>query len=152
MRAKAMVCLSAAILLSVLLSGCSQGGGVSLPIKVENADHVGALALNLLYDSMVLEVTGVDAKALARTGTPRWTVLEPGKLLVVVENADIDGGGTLVEAKFKVVSSTGLSTLTIQVLEARSLNTGELVEAQVTDGAFTASDRSVEAPVISFGP
>ena len=153
MRSKLAVCLSAIVLLSTLVAGCGTGGGgVSMPISIENADHVGAIAFNLLYDSTVFEVTAVNVGALARNSAAQWSVEKPGQLKVIVQNArNINGDGTLVAVKCKVLNKTGSSTLVIQVLEARSANTGEVVETQVSEGSFSASDMSIEAPVISFG-
>lgn len=152
MRSKFVVCLSAIVLLSILMAGCGTGGGPSVPIKIENADHVGAIAFYLLYDSTVFEVTAVSVGALARGSTAQWAIEKPGQLKVVVLNAkNINGGGTLVAVKCKVLNNTGSSTLAIQVLEARSADTGEVVETQVSEGSFSASDMSVEPPVISFG-
>jgi hypothetical protein len=153
MRAKFVVCLSVIVLLSALVAGCGTGGGgLSLPIKIENADHVGAIALNLLYDSAILEVTAVTVGALARGSTASWAIEGPGQLKVVVLNAKyMNGDGTLVAVKCRVLNSAGSSTLVVRVLEARSADTGEVVETHVTEGNFTASDESVEAPVISFG-
>jgi hypothetical protein len=114
------------------------------------------MAFNLLYDSTVLEVTGVSKAALVRNsnGTARWAIEKPGQLYVVVENAKnnrINGDGTLVVVKCRVLNAAGSSTLAIQVLEAYSGDTGERVETQVSEGSFSASDMSIEAPVISFG-
>lgn len=149
MRLKMAICLSAVMLLSMLLSGCSQAN-TSVPIKVENANHLRELAFNLLYDTTVLEVSGVGMTDLTRMGSVRWGVQEPGKLLVLLAGEDINGGGTLVVVKCNVPGSTGVSTLTIQVLEAYS-TAGELLEPQVSEGSLSAEDKSVVPPVIIFG-
>lgn len=153
MSSKFLVCLSAIVLLLTLVVGCGTGGGgVDVPIKIENADHLGSIAFNLLYDSTVLEVTAVNVGSLARGSNAQWAIEKPGQLLVGVQNAkNIDGKGTLVAVKCKVLNTTGSTTFAILVLEARSANTGELVETQVSEGSFSASDMSIEAPVIDFG-
>jgi hypothetical protein len=152
MKSKFVVCLSVIVLLSTLVAGCSTGeGGVGVPIKIQKADHVGAIAFNLLYDSTVLEVTGVNVGALARNSRAQWSIEKPGQLKVVVQNANINGDGTLVKVNCRVLNTTGSSTLPIQVLQAISTDTGGLVETQVSEGSFSASGKSVEAPVISFG-
>ena len=143
---------SIALLAVAPVVGCGTGGGgLGVPIKIENADHVGAISLNLLYESTVLEVTAVNVGALVSGSSAQWAVEEPGRLKVVVQNANINGDGTLVTVKCKGLNATGSSTLVIQVLGAISADTGEDVETQVTDGSFSAADDSVEAPVISFG-
>ena len=152
MRRKPVICLSVLLILSALVVGCGTGGGLSVPVKIENADHVGAIALNLLYDSSVLKVTAVNVGDLAKGSSAQWAIVGPGKLKVVVQNAKyMNGDGTLVTVKCKALNSTGSSTLAIQVLGAISADTGEDVGTQVTDGTFTASNESVEAPVISLG-
>jgi len=153
MRSMSVLRLSVLLMLSALLVGCGTGGGgLSVPVKIENADHVGAISFNLLYDSSVLKVTAVNVGDLAKGSSAQWAIVGPGKLKVVVQNAkNISGDGTLVTVKCKALDTTGSSTLVIQVLGATSANTGEDVGTQVTDGSFSASDDSVEAPVISFG-
>ena len=152
MRPKSLICLSVLLMLSALVVGCgTAGGGLGVPIKIENADHVGAISFNLLYDSSVLKVTAVNVGDLAKGSSAQWAIVGTGQLKVVVQNANINGDGTLVTVKCKALNTTGSSTLVIQVLGATSANTGEDVGTQVTDGSFSASDDSVEAPVISFG-
>jgi hypothetical protein len=152
MRSKSVICLSVLLMLSALVVGCGTGGGgLTVPVKIENADHVGAIAFNLLYESTVLEVTAVNVGDLAKGSSAQWAIVGTGQLKVVVQNANINGDGTLVTVKCKALSSTGSSTLVIQVLGATSADTGEDVGTQVTDGSFSAADESVEAPVIIFG-
>ena len=152
MRPKSLICLSVLLMLSALVVGCgTAGGGLGVPIKIENADHVGAISFNLLYDSSVLKVTAVNVGDLAKGSSAQWAIVGTGQLKVVVQNANINGDGTLVTVKCKGLNATGSSTLVIQVLGATSGNTGEDVETQVTDGSLSAADESVEAPVIIFG-
>ena len=152
MRSKSVICLSVLLMLSALVVGCgTAGGGPSVPVKIENADHVGAIAFNLVYDSSVLKVTTVNVEDLARGSSAQWAIVGTGQLKVVVQNANINGDGTLVTVKCKALNTTGSSTLVIQVLGATSGNTGEDVGTQVTEGRYSAADDSVEAPVISFG-
>jgi hypothetical protein len=153
MRTKSVICLSVLLMFSALVVGCGTGGGgVSVPVKVDNAEHVEAIAFKLLYDPTVLKVTAVDVGALARGSNAQWAIIGQGQLKVTLQNAkNLNGDGTLVAVKCKVLDTASSSTLVIQVLEARSADTGEVVETQVTEGSFTASDKSVEAPVISFG-
>jgi Cohesin domain len=152
MRSRAVVCLSLIVLLSTLVAGCGTGGAPSVSIKIENADHLGGIYFSLLYDSSVLEVTGIRQGALARSRGMKMGIPKAGEIQVLVDTGSgISGDGTLVKVEYKVLNSTGTSTLVIQVLEARSAETGELLETHVTEGTFGASGKSVVAPVISFG-
>jgi hypothetical protein len=154
MSAKPLVVLCLTIFLAALSIGCSAGGekgDISVPVNIENANHVGVVVFELTYDSRVLEAGSVDKGTLARGADARYVTTKPGTLLVVVEKApNIDGDGTLVVAYFKVLDEAGSSTFTIDILEARDSNTGEVLVPQVSDGSFVASDMSVEPPVITF--
>ena len=155
MRWKLVVCLSVVVVLSMLVTGCGTGGNApSVPIEIENADHLGGIYLSFQYDSSVLEVTGVKqgAKALAAGRTIRWSSANAGVMEVYMETGTkgISGDGTLLVMKYKVLNSAGVSKLVVQVIEARSMETGELLDTHVSEGSFSASGESVEAPVITF--
>ncbi len=154
MRWKLVVCLSVVLVLSTLVTGCGTGGSApSVPIKIENADHLGGIYLSFQYDSSVLEVTGVKqgALALATSRTIRWASPKVGEMEVLVDTGEgISGDGTLLVMKCKVLNSAGSSKLVVQVMEARSAETGELLNTQVLEGSLSASGESVEAPVITF--
>lgn len=141
-----------ALLLMMIALGCDLGeGSIGVPIELKNADRVGAVAFTLLYDSTVLEVEGVEMRALARGATAGYNADTPGELFVSITNApNISGNGTLVEVKFKVLDDAGSSTLQIEVLGALNLDTQEPVETVVSDGLFSAADNSTDPPVITF--
>jgi len=123
-----------------------------MPIEVTNADRVGAIAFNLVYDSSVLEAQAVEVKELATGANASYSTSTPGKLLVLVQNApNINGSGTLVVAKFKVLNTAGATTLEIEVVEALNLDTGEPVGTSVSDGSYSGTTDSVEPPIIIFG-
>jgi len=64
-----------------------------------------------------LKVTTVNVEDLARGSSAQWAIVGTGQLKVVVQNANINGDGTLVTVKCKALNTTGSSTLVIQVLE-----------------------------------
>ena len=149
-----MICLSAIGLASMMVAGCAlrQEGGTRLQIKVKNADYVAAIAFTLIYDPSVIGVTGVSRGPLSSGGALLWGVEPPGRLSVVISHDYyLNGDGTLIEVNYHVLDNRGSSTLTVEVVEARSQQTGDTVQAQVSEGSFSASDMSVEAPVIIFG-
>ncbi len=142
-----------ALLASTIVLGCDlDPDSIGVPIEVTNADRVGAIAFNLIYDSSVLEAQDVDVKELARGATAQYSAKTPGKLVILLQNApNIDGSGTLVEAKFKILNTGGSTKFQIEVLEALNLDTGESVETNVSDGSFSAVEGSVQPPTIVFG-
>ena len=155
MRWRLVICLSVAVVLSTLVTGCGTGGNApsvpSVPIKVENADNLGGIWVSFQYDSSVLEVTRVKQGALATSRKLTWASPKAGEMQVLMgTGTGISGDGTLLVMKCKVLNSAGSSKLVIQVMEARNAETGELLVTQVSEGSFSASGESVEAPVITF--
>lgn len=124
--------------------------GLSVPIEVKNADRVGAITFKVLYDPAVLEVRAVNKDKLALSAHAAFNKDTPGQLLVVIQHAEISGNGKLVTVKFRVLDKRGTSTFAIEVLELKSLKTRGMVESEITDGVFSASDMTVKAPVIGF--
>jgi hypothetical protein len=154
-RWRLVVGLSAMVLLSTLGMGCSTGGSApSVPIEIVNADRLGGIYISFQYDSSVLEVTKVKqgALALATSRTIRWASPKAGEMEVLMDSGEgISGDGTLLVMKCNVLNSAGVSKLLIQVKEARSMETNELLDAQVSEGSFSAGGKSIVAPVITFG-
>jgi len=141
------------LVLSLIPLGCDlEPGTIGVPIEVTNADQVGAIAFNLIYDASVLEAQEVIAKKLAKGASAGYSTNTPGTLVVLVENApDLNGSGTLVEARFKVLNAEGSTTFKIEVAEALSLETREPVETSVLDGSYSGPQNSVQPPTIVFG-
>jgi len=154
MRWRLVVCLSVVVVLSTLVTGCGTEGNLqSVPINIENADHLGGIYISFQYDSSVLEVTRVKqgAVALAASRTIRWKSPQVGEMRVLMDaGKGISGEGTLLVMKCKVLDSAGSSKLVVEVMEARSTETNELLDTQVSEGSFSASGESVEAPMITF--
>ena len=152
MRWRLVICLSVAVVLSTLVTGCGTGGNApSVPIKIKNADNLGGIWVSFQYDSSVLEVTRVKQGALATSRKLTWASPKAGEMQVLMgTGTGISGDGTLLVMKCKVLNSAGSSKLVIQVMEARNAETSELLVTQVSEGSFSASGESVEAPVITF--
>ena len=155
MRWKLVVCLSVVVLLSALVTGCGTGGSAPsvpiVPIEIENAEDLGGIVFRLVYDSSVLEFTGIKQGARARSRTMQFGIVKPGEIEVLVgAGTGISGDFTLAKLECKVLNSAGASKLVVQVTDARNAKTGQILNTQVSEGSFSASDMSVKAPLIVF--
>jgi hypothetical protein len=122
-----------------------------VPIRIENAENLGGIVFRLVYDSSVLEVTEITQGYLARSRSIQYELLNPGEIEVLVGTGEeISGDGILVVLHCKALGSAGVSKLVVQVTQARSVATGELLHTQVSEGSFSESGKSVKAPVITF--
>ncbi len=128
---------------------------LEIPIEVRNADDIGAIAIELVYDSSVLRVDRVDPAELAEGADAGFNKDDRGRLVVVVQNApSINGDGTLVTVIFDVMDERGETDLVIEDIQARNFTTHEFVsdQAQGQTGNFRADDMSYVAPAIVFVP
>ena len=125
---------------------------MDLPVQVRGADEIGAIAFELVYDATLLDPTLVDPDELAKGANAGFNDDNPGRLVVVVQNApSIDGDGTLVTIQFDVLRDSGTSDLVLENVQARSLATLEFVSPMVQPGNVVAEDLSYVAPTFVFG-
>ncbi len=145
--------LGAFIALVLLTLSCSTTGEdiIDVPINIKNATDVGAVGFDLVYNSDVLTATEVSVDDLSRGAEAGYNADTPGRLYIAVQNAPlINGDGILVRAYFEVVDHAGISTFTLENIQARNGVTLEYVEAQSSGGNFVAADMTITAPVIDF--
>jgi len=152
MTARLLSTVATVILLAVWASGCvTTTTTVSVPVEVRSANNIGAIGFELAYDSTLLEVTEVDDVGFSESADAGYNSDTPGRLVVVVENASINGDGTLVEVNFKALQDSGESAVTFERIEARNATTGELVTTQTEAGSIRVDDESYVSPKIVFG-
>ena len=150
---KLLYSLVAFLFIMLLLVGCSgtDEGTVGVSIEIKNADDIGAVGFNLIYDPSVLSVGDVLRDELATGADSGYNADTPGNLLVVVQNArPINGDGVLVKVFFNLLDESGSSSITLENVVAKNRTTLENVNAGTVPGSFNALDMSVVAPVIDF--
>ena len=142
------------LLLSISLLGCggTSENVIAVPIEVRNADNIGAMYFEIIYDSTVLEAVEVRADKLATGADSGYNKDTAGTLIVLVENAPkLNGDGALVKAFFGILNHNATGTLNIVNLQARNLTTLEYIEGTATAGSYDTATKSVYAPLIDFG-
>lgn len=144
-----VLCIS--LLLVLTLTACRGGEGeVKIPVDLKNASNVGSLHIELVYDSAVLEATEVKVGNLARNAAIEFNLGDPGRVIVAIIDAmGINGDGPVVTVSFNVVGE-GMSSLTLENVEAYDAETLYDIITAASPGNFVAKDNSFTAPVIVF--
>ena len=87
------------------------GSTVDVAIEVANAEKVGALQFEVVYDSSVLEAQSAKAGALASDSLIEVKTDKPGRLFIaLVTTNGINGSGTVATASFRVIGEVGKTT------------------------------------------
>ena len=147
LTAIAAICVA----LALVAAGCVTTKSLELPVEVVSASNVGAIAFEIVYDSALLEVTDVKPDDLAEGATSGYNNDTPGRLLVVVQGALINGDGTLVKVHFTLTEGTGSITLPLENLQVLDASTSAAVPFQTVAGSVSAEDGSWVAPRIVVG-
>ena len=126
----------------------AKGAEVSIPISVTAAPGVGALHVELTYDTAVLEGLSVSGGKLASNalvdGNPT-----PGRLIMGLVSSDkIDGDGDVFVAKFRVIGDKGAtSTLGLDKVQAWEATLDRLdIAVTAQPGTFTVTGPSSSFP------
>jgi hypothetical protein len=139
----------------LLITGCSGGKGngtVDVAINVQNSPGVGSLQKELVYDSSLLEATGVKAEKLAGNAMVESNTGSPGRVIIaIVDSAGINGQGPLVTVSFKVVGKGESCTLTLESVAAYRATTLTDITLKISNGSVSVKKGAV-SPVITFSP
>jgi hypothetical protein len=147
-----MIAVSLLTIVVTATTGCVEPGTASVAVEVVNADSVGAIAFEVVYDATLLEVIRVNPDDLADGANSGFNNDTPGRLLIVVQQApSINGTGDLVTIQFDILRGSGQTSLALENMQARSLATGQPVPVQGTAGSVKADDASYVSPRLIFG-
>jgi len=146
------------LVMALVLGGCSlipkstptpEGGGV--PINLQGASNVGSLHIELVYDSAMLEATGVKAGKLGRNAVIESNMETPGRAIIgIIDASGINGDGPVVTVSFKAKGKEGTSSLTLENVEAYDAETLYDIITKTFPGEVMAKDNSFTVPAITF--
>jgi hypothetical protein len=136
---------------SLIPKSTSTPEGVGVPINLNGASNVGSLHIELVYDSTVLEATGVKAGKLGRNAVIECNLETPGRAIIgIVDASGINGDGSVVTVSFKAKGKEGTSPLTLESVEANDAETLYDLITKTSPGEFMAKGSSFTAPGITF--
>lgn len=126
------------------------GGENTVPIQVNNADGVGALHIELVYDSSIIEVADVTLGRLGENGQVDFEV-EPGRVVIgFIDAMGMSGSGDVVGVEF-TENSDGESSLALENVVATDAETLYDLVVQTSAGSLDTDDDTSTAPVITIG-
>lgn len=134
---------SAAVTLTAGTAKAGPDASTGVPITMETSKEVGALHVEVTFDSKVLQATGVTGGNMLPQGSLiDFNVSQPGRAVIGLATlAKLTGSGTLATVQFKVVGEKG-ATSTIGLEKAAAWegneNRFDLLVA-TTSGTFTVS-------------
>lgn len=148
-----VVIIIAVVIVVVFVLGGSDddGGGENMvPIQVQNANGLGALHIEVVYDSSIVEVTEVSLAGIAENGQVDYEVSNRGRVVIgLIDAMGMNGSGDVVEISFNE-KAEGNSSLTLENVSATDANTLYDLVTETTDGSLNTKNDTMKAPVISL--
>ena len=139
------------MLLVLPLTACGGAGASAISINLTNANDVGSLHIELVYDPAIIEVTAVKAGKLAQGAVVDSNISAPGRAIIGIVNANgIAGTGVVASVSFKAKAKTGSSALTLENVKAYSAEKLQEIVATVSAGQYDTKSKKVTAPSITF--
>jgi len=120
--------------------GAPHGEDVEIPIEVKGASQVGAMHIELTYDTAVLSpIREVREGDLAGGGLVVGNINTPGRVTVSVAHANgFSGDGVVAKVVARVAGKDGASTpLELQNVTANHVQTKAAIAATASNGTFT---------------
>ena len=156
---KALIALVVVIIIAVVVvvvfvlggSDDEAGGESAVYIQVQNADKLGALHIELVYESSMLEATDVKLGDLAENGQVDFDLGTPGRAVIgVIDAMGINGSGDVVEISFNE-KKNGRSSLELENVMATDAETLYDLIVVTTDGSLDTDKDTSTAPMIALG-
>ncbi len=150
-----VIAVVVAVVVFVFVLGGSDddgGGENAIPIQVKNAKNLGALHIELVYDSSILEATEVRLVGLGENGQIDYELKTSGRVIIGFINAmGANGSGDLVEIIFSE-KADGNSQLSLENVVATDANTLYDLVVKTSIGSLDTKNDNSKAPIINLGP
>jgi hypothetical protein len=128
---------------------------IVVPINVSGASVLGALHLELSYDSDILQVVSVERGGLLGAGTLfQYNLDTPGDLIFgLADSHGISGDGSIAVVTFKASGKYKyISSLSMENVLAYNANTLEEIPGTTTEGSFNPGTKSLVLPGLTLVP
>ena len=150
------IIIVAVMVVTVFVPACGggsddeDGGANVVPVQVKNADGVGALHIEVVYDSSIIEVADVTLGSLGENGQVDYEVESPGRVIIgFIDAMGMSGSGDVVEIEF-TENSDGKSSLALENVVATDAETLYDLVVQTSAGSLDTDDDTSMAPVINI--
>lgn len=131
--------------------GSQDMGSVKIPIKLEAADNVGSIGIELTYDSSVLEMIDITAGELAANAMMEYNINSAGLVVVgIIDSSGINGDGIVAEMVFNVIRAGLSCDLILDTVETHDATSLVDILNETSDGSFDSEGSIVIAPIIKF--
>ena len=151
------VIIVAVMAVAVFIPACGggsddeDGGENIIPIQLNNADGVGALHIEVVYDSSIIEVADVTLGSLGENGQLDYEVKSPGRVVIgFIDAMGMSGSGDVVEIEF-TEKTDGKSSLVLENVVATDAETLYDLVVQTSGGSLDTSNDTSTTPVINIG-
>jgi hypothetical protein len=148
-QVKRLLIFGCSILLLIALISCGGSGvgdEIKVPVRLENANNVGSLHIELVYDTAILQADDIKAGELVKNSLFESSLETPGRVVVsIIDVAGINGDGTVIETSFTIVGE-GTSELTLENIEAYDASTMYDIIIECSPG--NVEGNMVSAPVV----
>ncbi len=148
-----LVAIVVAVVVFVFVLGGSddEGGENVIPIQVNNATNLGALHIELVYDSSVLEATDVKLGDLGDNAQVNSDLRTPGRAVIgIIDAMGMNGSGVIVEVHFDEIIS-GETSMKLENVMATDAETLYDLVVNTVPGFLDTAGGDHQAPVINLG-
>ncbi len=149
-----VVIIAAVVVVFFILGGSDDedGGEIAIAVQVKNADNLGAIHIELVYDAAILEASEVKLGDLGENGQVDYDLATPGRVVIgVIDAMGMNGSGDIVEVSFDEKKS-GRSQLNLENVMATDAETLYDLVAITSSGSIDTEEGTSKAPVINLGP
>jgi len=161
-----LVCIATALTLGLFVSGCTSTGPSELgapgqqesaefemPVELRNANEVGSVQFELMYDPDVLKLLEVVTATAPSTTMIDSNTDSAGRAIIgIVDEGGIDGEALSLSMRFGILQKGAGCSLTIENVVAYDAATISPVSASPTLGEFRGDAWSLTPPVLVFTP
>ena len=149
-----IVAIIVAVVVFVFVLGGSDDDGMGenvVPIQVNNATKLGALHIELVYDSSVLEATDVKLGDLGDNAQVNSDLRTPGRAIIgIIDAMGMNGSGVVVEVHFNEKNS-GETSMKLENVMATDAETLYDLVVKTIPGSLDTAEGDHQSPVINLG-
>jgi hypothetical protein len=136
-----------------ILPGCSEPESdiytVEVPVIIRDAENIGVLHVELLYDDRLAEPVAVKKGDLVGDGIFSYSIDNPAVVVIGISRMALNGNGTIAEIKFRVNGAAVLPVdLVLTNVLGRDASTNIKLDLDFTHGSIDSQEKTFVSPEI----